>query len=474
MFRSRRFWRLFSLTMLMTGLLMLVTGIASAQGDVESTFDVAMSINTVWVLIAGFLVFFMQAGFGFLEAGFVRSKNVVNIMGENFLDTTMTTMGFWAAGFGIMFGHGTGLFGSEWFFLQGMPETINGLPPYAFFFFQFAFSAAASTIASGLMAERTDFRADLIYSFICGLLIYPIVGHWMWASDGWMATRGFRDFAGSTVVHLVGAMVGLAGTLVLGKRIDKEFGKSTIRGHNIPLAAIGTFVLWLGWFGFNPGSTLGATDANKIALIVLNTDFAATTGAIVAIFLAYYHTRIWDVSMAFNGALGGLVAITAPCAYVEATVALLIGVIAGVLTYYGVLMMERLKIDDPVGAFPVHGLNGIFGTLSVGLFATDVGLFYGGGLHQLGTQALGVAAAIVFVFPVSLAMFYAIKKTVGLRIPAEIEKAGIDGFYHGMYSYPEFTSSYSLPSFVAADKAPSGPKSGGDVMKPSSSPAAGD
>jgi Amt family ammonium transporter len=465
MFRSRRFWRLFSLTMLMTGLLMLLTGVASAQDDGETVLDLAVSLNTVWVLIAGFLVFFMQAGFGFLEAGFVRSKNVVNIMGENFLDTTMTTVGFWAAGFGIMFGSGTGLFGSEWFFLRGLPANINGLPPYAFFFFQFAFSAAASTIASGLMAERTDFRADLIYSFVCGLLIYPIVGHWMWAGDGWMAVRGFRDFAGSTVVHLVGASVGLAGTLVLGKRIDKEFGKSTIRGHNIPLAAIGTFVLWLGWFGFNPGSTLGATDANLIALVVLNTDFAATTGAIIAIFLAYYHTGIWDVSMAFNGSLAGLVAITAPCAFVTPEAALIIGVIAGVLTYYGVALMEKLKIDDPVGAFPVHGLNGAFGTLSVGLFATDVGLFYGGGLHQLGTQALGVAAAFAFVFPVSLVMFVTIKRTVGLRIPAEIEKAGIDGFYHGMYSYPEFTSSYSLPSFVAAESARPG------ELKPKPSPA---
>ena len=318
--KRSRFWRLFSLTMLVTGVMMLLPGIAHAQDDGQAIVDLAVSINTMWVLIAGFLVFFMQAGFGFLEAGFVRSKNVVNIMAENFLDTTMTTIGFWAAGFGIMFGGGNGLFGTEWFFLQGLPEEISGLPPYAFFFFQFAFSAAASTIASGLMAERTDFRADLIYSFVVGLLIYPVVGHWIWGGGGWLAERGFMDFAGSTVVHLVGALVGLAGTLVLGKRLDKEFGKNTIRGHNIPLAAIGTFILWLGWFGFNPGSTLGATDANSIALIVLNTDFAATTGAIVAIFLAYCHTSTWDVSMAFNGALGGLVAITAPCAFVTPTV----------------------------------------------------------------------------------------------------------------------------------------------------------
>ncbi|MBN1965291.1 MAG: ammonium transporter [Anaerolineae bacterium] len=449
--RWKKFRRVFSLTMLVTGLLMLLPAVVQAQGGDElSTADLALSINTVWVLIAGFLVFFMQAGFGFLEAGFVRSKNVVNIMAENFLDTTMTTMGFWAAGFGIMFGSGTGLFGTEWFFLQGLPETINGLPPFAFFFFQFAFSAAASTIASGLMAERTDFRADLIYSFLVGLIIYPVVGHWVWGSDGWLAGLGFMDFAGSTVVHLVGALVGLAGTLVLGKRIDKEFGK-TIRGHNIPLAAIGTFILWLGWFGFNPGSTLGATDANAIALIVLNTDFAATTGAIVAIFLSYAYTRTWDVSMAFNGALGGLVAITAPCAFVDPTMALLIGVIAGGLTYYGVGLMETLKIDDPVGAFPVHGMNGLFGTLAVGLFATEGGLFFGGGFEQLGVQAVGVVAAIAYVFPVSLVMFYAIKLFFGLRVDEAIERAGIDGFYHGISSYPEFTpGAYSLPTMTKA------------------------
>ncbi|MBN1201279.1 MAG: ammonium transporter [Anaerolineae bacterium] len=464
--KKSRFWRLFSLTMLITGLLMLSTGIAHAQGNDEAIANLAQSIDTVWVLIAGFLVFFMQCGFGFLEAGFVRSKNVVNIMAENFLDTTMTTMGFWAAGFGIMFGSGNGLFGTEWFFLQGIPSEYAGLPFYAFFFFQFAFSAAASTIASGLMAERTDFRADLTYSFVVGLVIYPVVGHWVWGGDGWLAERGMLDFAGSTVVHLVGAFVGLAGTLVLGKRLDKEFGINTIRGHNIPLAAIGTFVLWLAWFGFNPGSTLGASDPNSIALIVLNTDFAATTGAITAIFLSYFHTKKWDVSMAFNGSLAGLVAITAPCAFVTPEASLIIGVIAGVLVYYGVGLMEILKIDDPVGAFPVHGVNGIFGTLSVGLFATDGGLFYGDGFSQLGTQALGVTATILFVFPTSLIMFRIIDAVIGLRVPPEVEKAGIDGFYHGAYSYPEFTSSYGLPTAKAVS-----PEA---ISMPSSKPTTGD
>ena len=432
---------------------------AFAEGDAPTAAELAKSINTVWVLIAGFLVFLMQAGFGFLEAGFVRSKNVVNIMAENFLDTTMVTLGFWAFGFGIMFSTGTALFGMKWFFLQGLPKEINGLPPLAFFFFQFAFSAAAATIASGLMAERTDFRADLIYSFLTGLVIYPVVGHWIWGPDGWLATLGMRDFAGSTVVHLVGALVGLAGTLVLGPRKDKEFGQDAkvIRGHNIPLAALGTFILWFGWFGFNPGSTLGATNADLIARIVVNTDFAATTGAVAAIFLAWRATGKWDASMAFNGALGGLVAITAPCAFVTPSAALLIGVIAGVLTYYGVELMERLRIDDPVGAFAVHGISGIFGTLSVGLWATDVGLFYGGGWHQFGVQLLGDVAVVAFVLPVSLLMFAAIKRLVGLRVPPEIESSGLDLAYHGIESYPEFAGvelhGIQIGDFGAADGA---------------------
>lgn len=462
--KRSKFLRLFSITMLVTGVLMLSTGLVNAQEDGPSTTDLLASIDTMWVLIAGFLVFFMQAGFGFLEAGFVRSKNVVNIMAENFLDTTMTTMGFWAAGFGIMFGSGNGFFGTEWFFLRDVPDIYPGtnLPLYAFFFFQFAFSAAASTIASGLMAERTDFRADLIYSFLVGLLIYPVVGHWIWGG-GWLAEEGFLDFAGSTVVHLVGALVGLAGTIVLGKRLDKQFGKTTIRGHNIPLAAIGTFILWLGWFGFNPGSTLGAGSPNDIALIVLNTDFAATTGAIVAIFLSYFHTKMWDVSMAFNGSLAGLVAITAPCAFVTPEVALIIGVGAGALVYYGVGLMELLKIDDPVGAFPVHGLNGMFGTVAIGLFATEGGLFYGGGADLLLTQVIGVLAACAYVFPVSMVMFYAIKRFAGLRVAPEIERAGIDGFYHGTTSYPEFTpGAYSLPTAAPSSSEASPAPAAGD------------
>lgn len=414
--------------------LLIFTGKAYAQ-DGET---VVSAVDTAWVLLAAFLVFFMQAGFGFLEAGFVRSKNVVNIMAENMMDTTMTTVAFIIAGFGLMFGTGNAFFGTEWFFLSGIPDVYPGLtiPTLAFFFFQFAFCAAASTIASGLMAERTDFRADLAYSFLAGLLIYPVFGHWVWGG-GWLAELGYLDFAGSSVVHLVGAFIGLAGTILLGKRHDKSFGHN-IRGHNIPLAALGTFILWLGWFGFNPGSQLAA-DPFPISLIVVTTDFAATTGAITAMFLSYFHNRKWDVSMAFNGALGGLVAITAGTAFVTPQAALLIGVIAGVITYYGVELMDKLRIDDPVGAFPVHGLNGVFGVLAVGIWAVDgVGLLHGGGFRQLGIQALGLLACTLWTLPLAFLMFYVIDKVIGLRVRPEIERSGLDLAYHGIESYPEF------------------------------------
>jgi len=430
--------------------MVLVFGLSRTVMAQDGGETAVSAVDTVWVLFAAFLVFFMQAGFGFLEAGFVRSKNVVNIMAENLMDTTMTTMGFIFLGFGLMFGSGNAFIGKEWFFLNGMPDVFPGLtiPTLAFFFFQFAFCAAASTIASGLMAERTDFKADLTYSFLTGLIIYPIFGHWVWGG-GWLAQMGYIDFAGSSVVHLVGAYVGLAGTIMLGKRKDKKFGHS-IRGHNIALAALGTFILWLGWFGFNPGSQLNA-EPGAISLIVVTTDFAATTGAIAAMALAYIYTRKWDVSMAFNGALGGLVAITAPCAFVTPQGALMIGVIAGAISYYGVDIMEKLRLDDPVGAFPVHGMNGIFGILAVGIWGVDgVGLLHGGGFAQLGIQAVGLLACTLWTLPLAFVMFYAIDKVIGLRVKPEVEDAGIDEAYHGIGSYPEFVTANNgeAPEFI--------------------------
>lgn len=432
--RDLRQWRRLANIVLMFALLFVFTRSAAAQSEQPEV----NALDTVWVLVSAFLVFFMQAGFGFLEAGFVRSKNVVNIMAENFMDTTFATVAFVLVGFGLMFGSGNAFFGTEWFFLRGIPEVFPGttIPTLAFFFFQFAFCAAAGAIASGMMAERTNFKADLIYSLATAGLIYPVFGHWVWGG-GWLAQLGFIDFAGSSVVHLAGACIGLAGTLALGKRRDKVFGPS-IRGHSIPLAALGTFILWFGWFGFNPGSVLSA-EPFKIAHVVVTTDFAATAGAISAIFLAYYSTRKWDVSMAFNGALGGLVAITAGALFVTPVAALIIGAIAGAIAYFGVQLMERLRIDDPVGAFPVHGMNGAFGILAVGIWGTDgVGLLSGGGVTQLGIQALGIAACVAWAFPMAAGIFFVLKRTIGLRVSAEVEAVGLDFPQHGLESYPEF------------------------------------
>ena len=456
MANNLRKYRRFINMALIAALFIFSTKTALAQ---ESETAVS-AVDTVWVLFAAFLVFFMQAGFGLLEAGFVRSKNVVNIMAENLMDTTMTTVGFIILGFGLMFGTGNAFFGTEWFFLKDLPAVYPGLtiPTLAFFFFQFAFCAAAATIASGLMAERTDFKADLAYSFFTGLIIYPIFGHWVWGG-GWLAELGYVDFAGSSVVHLVGAYVGLAGTIMLGKRRDKKFGHS-IRGHNIPLAAIGTFILWLGWFGFNPGSQLAA-DPMQISLIVVTTDFAATTGANTAMFLAYTYSKKWDVSMAFNGALGGLVAITAPTAFVTPAGALAIGVVAGIITFYGVELMEKIRIDDPVGAFPVHGLNGIFGVLAVGIWGVDgLGVLHGGGFSQLGIQVVGLLAATLWTLPMAFLMFFIINRTIGLRVSPEVEASGIDLAYHGIESYPEF-SSIEFPEPTSSSKL------GGAVPAPS-------
>ncbi len=432
--RNWRMWRRVANIAIVGVLLMVLTQTVFAQ-DAEPAVS---AIDTVWVLVCAFLVFFMQAGFGFLEAGFVRSKNVVNIMAENFMDTTFATVAFVLVGFGLMFGSGNGFFGTEWFALRGIPEVFPGttLPTLAFFFFQFAFCAAAGAIASGMMAERTNFAADLCYSLATAGLIYPIFGHWVWGG-GWLAQLGYIDFAGSSVVHLVGACIGLAGTLMLGKRRDKVFGPS-IRGHSIPLAALGTFILWFGWFGFNPGSVLAAQPF-KIAHVVVTTDFGATTGAISAIFLAYFFTRKWDVSMAFNGALAGLVAITGSAAFVTPSAALVIGTIAGVIAYFGVQLMEKLRIDDPVGAFPVHGLNGIFGILAVGIWGSDgLGLLSGGGFRQLGIQALGIVVCIAWTLPLALGFFYVLRRTIGLRVSAEVEATGLDFPQHGLESYPEF------------------------------------
>jgi Amt family ammonium transporter len=446
--RHRPWLRRFLLISCMISLVaLLFPGVVYAQGD--EVPELVTAINTVWVLITGFLVFFMQAGFGFLEAGFVRSKNVSNILMENFVDTAITGVTFFAFGFALMFGVGNGLFGTTYFFFNDLPETYGGLPTLAFFFFQFAFSAAASTIASGAMAERTSYKADIIYSAIISGLVYPIVGHWIWSGDGWLATIGFSDFAGSTVVHSTGGWFGLMGALFLGTRTGRSFKGDSIPGHSMTLAAIGTFILWLGWFGFNPGSTLSGMAAADISLITVNTNLAACAGIFIAMVLGWAQSGKPQLPWAFNGSLAGLVAITAPCAWVTPAESILIGAIGGAVCFFGVQLLDRLKVDDPVGAVPVHAFNGVWGTLAVGLFANvegKVGLLHGGGAGLLGVQVLGALAVFAFVVVTGGITFAIIRATMGLRVSKQAEMFGLDIYEHGIITYPEFTSTYNLPS----------------------------
>lgn len=418
-----------------------------AMASAEDLGAVVSNLDTVWMLLAGFLVFFMQAGFGLLEAGLVRARNVVNILMKNVFDLSIGAVGYWAIGFGLMFGAGNGFFGQEWFFLSDLPEVYPGLsvPSYAFFFFQFAFAATAATIASGAMAGRTDFRGYLLYSLVVTVIIYPVVGHWIWGG-GWIADTGFHDFAGSTVVHSTGAWVGLVGAIFLGPRTYR-FGRTggPMPGHSMTLAALGTLILWLGWFGFNPGSQLDS-DAVSIARITVTTNLAAAAGALVAMFVGWYHGGKPQLPWGLNGALAGLVSITAPCAVVTPLEAIIIGAIGGVIMYIGINTLERMEIDDVVGAVSVHGFCGVWGTLSVGLFMAEAGLFHGGGLDQLVTQLVGVVAVAVFVLVASWIMFSIIRSTVGLRATPEAEQLGLDIFEHAAVAYPEFINAPSEPT----------------------------
>jgi ammonium transporter, Amt family len=394
--------------------------------------------NYVWTLVAAALVFFMQAGFAMVESGFTRAKNAVNIMMKNLMDFAMGSIAFWAIGFGIMFGATkTGWFGTTGFFLSDF--TPGGDPwVLAFWMFQVVFCATAATIVSGAMAERTNFVCYIIYSAFISAVIYPVFGSWAWGSlfhgSGWLEKLGFIDFAGSTVVHSVGGWSALAGAIVLGPRLGK-FGKDgkarPILGHNIPLAALGVFILWLGWFGFNPGST---TTADKsIAMIFVNTNLAAAAGAILAMVVSWIKFGKPEVGMTLNGALAGLVAITSPCNNVTPTSAIIIGAIAGTVVVFSVLFIEKIKIDDPVGAVSVHGVCGALGTLCAGIF--NIG---GTSWALVGVQALGVAAAFLWTFPTAYILFVILDKTLGLRVSPEEELEGLDHAEHGGIAYPDF------------------------------------
>lgn len=424
-----------------------------SQPDPMATMKVAL--DTVWVLVTAFLVFWMNAGFAFLEAGLCRAKNAVNILAKNFIVFAVSSLAFWAIGFALMFGNGSDYgFGMNGWFLGGpdnSPATgdaymgvfsaLNwtGVPLSAKFFFQLVFAGTAATIVSGAVAERIKFISFIVFSFLLVGLIYPLGGHWAWGG-GWLADMGFLDFAGSTVVHSIGGWCALTGVIILGPRIGKFLPNGTVKpipAHNMGMATLGTLILWLGWFGFNPGSTMAA-DANAIASIALNTNMAAAAGCLSACAVAWLAIGKPDLSMILNGTLAGLVAITAPCSVVGVGSSVMIGLVAGVLVVYAVLFFDKVKLDDPVGALSVHLVNGVFGTLAVGLFASDGGLFFGGGMSKLMVQLTGVAAVGAATFVLSGIAWYVVKLTLGVRVSAVEEAEGLDVGEHGMEAYPGF------------------------------------
>ncbi len=445
--------------------------------------DIVNPVNTMWTLVAAFLVFGMQVGFTMLEAGFCRSRETVNVLMECIVDTCLCGILFYAIGFAFMFSHGNGFIGYHWFFLRDAPATYEttGVAFLAVWIFQFAFADTCSTITSGAMIGRTGFVGDLVYSVGVSGFIYPIIGHWAWGPDGFLAAMGsmgnflpalgqsFHDFAGSTVVHTIGGMVALAGSIVLGPRAAgrkfKRDGGGPMMPHDLTIAASGGLLLWFGWYGFNPGSTLSAMDFVGIGRVATNTTLAACAAGLTAMAYAYILSKKWDVSFTVNGFLAGLVAITCPCYWVSPTGAILLGGVAGVIVVLGVELLEYLRIDDPIGAVPVHGLCGIWGTLSLGLFAVGqygatgniapdntmplTGLFYGGGTTLLMAQAIGSAIITLSTFVVSMVLMYAVHMMGILRVTKEGEQHGLDLHEHGISAYPEYViSSMGRPAGI--------------------------
>ncbi|AFY74989.1 ammonium transporter [Synechococcus sp. PCC 7502] len=420
--------------------------------------NLQISIDTVWVLVTGFLVFFMQCGFALLEAGLVRQISVVNTLLENFIDAGVTALGWWASGFAIAFGTSAwGLFGTDNFFLSGATSISNGnivytlgaagssagISTFALFFFQFAFAATASTITTGAMGERTDFIGDLIYTTIMGALSYPIIVHWAWNSGGWLNKLGYMDFAGSSVVHTVGGWTAIVGAFLLGPRPNRTWGEIPAP-HNLSLATLGTLILWFGWYGFNPGSTLGVGNYGLVGLITVNTTLAGGAGSISALLYVFFRTGKWNLFCSLNGSLAGLVAITAGCAFVAPWASVLIGLVAGVLVIVAVDFIESLEIDDPVGAFAVHGTCGMMGTLAIGFLGVPeltvnqkAGLFLGGGFDLLMVQGLGVLAIVTFTATFAFVMFSILNLFGRLRVHPAADKVGIDVYEHGASAWPD-------------------------------------
>ncbi len=452
--------------------------VLAADAPVQAA-DIVNPINTIWVLIAAFLVFGMQVGFTMLEAGFCRSKETVNVLMECVVDTCFCGILFYAFGFAFMFAHGNGFIGYHWFFLQNIPATYEGtgVSFLAFWLFQFAFADTCSTITSGSMIGRTRFVGDLLYSIVVSGFIYPIIGHWAWGPDGFLATMGsnghflaslgvgFHDFAGSTVVHTIGGAVALAGAIVLGPRLGRRFkrdGGGPTVPHDLTIAASGGLLLWFGWYGFKPGSTLSAMDFEGVGRVATNTTLAACAAGITAMSYTYMLTKKWDMASTLNGFLAGLVAITCPCYWVSPIGSLILGAVAGVIVVAGVELLEYLRIDDPIGAVPVHGICGIWGTLSLGLFACGKygasgpilpdnsvalrGLFYGGGSTLLIAQFVGSFTIASATFVVAMGVMYALHQASLLRVSPEAEIAGLDLSEHGAAAYPEYlTAPQTVP-----------------------------
>src|SRR3954453_23040327 len=448
-----------------------VAGATPLQAAAHTANELVNPLNTVWVLVTAFLVFFMQAGFMALEAGFARSRETVNILLECVFETCLCGLLWWAIGFAFEFGEGNGLIGHHYFFLSGMTPAYGstGVAFLAFFLFQFAFADTASTISSGAMVGRTGFKGDILYSICVSGFIYPIFGPWVWGPGGWLGnTMGwfhswtggtvFRDFAGSTVVHTVGGFIALAGCITLGPRLGRKFkkdGGGPTPAHDLTVGAIGGVILWFGWCGVNPGSTLSAMDWVGIGRVAANTTVAACSAGLVAVLWVYPRSKKWDLGMSVNGVRGGLVAITAPCYWVSPAGALMIGAVAGVVVPLAVDFMEARRWDDPIGAVPVHGFCGIWGTISLGLFATGQyglptadgadnttvvvkGLFYGGGTDQLVAQIIGSVTCIIVVFTVAMLVMKAVMAIRGpwsLRVEKDGELEGLDIFEHGTTAY---------------------------------------
>lgn len=431
----------------------------------EAVVDNQFILDSLWVIVAAALVFFMQAGFALLEGGLHSSRNVVNILMKNVADFTIATLAFWVVGFAIMFGAGNALFGTSGWLLGGGEGTFDSLswtmvPLELKFFFQLVFAGTAATIVSGTIGGRVKFSSYLLFSLLITAIIYPVIGHWIWGG-GWLASMGFFDFAGSTVVHAVGGFAALAGALVVGPRIGKYDAKGKPRampGHNMTFAAFGVFVLWLGWFGFNGGSTMAAAP-EAIAHILLTTNLAAAAGGLSALFMSWVLFQKPDISMTLNGVLAGLVSITAPTAFVGNGSAVVIGALGGAIVVAAILWMERIGIDDPVGAIGVHGVCGIWGTISIGLFASApyaggealprLGLLFGGGFEQLTVQIIGALAGSAAAFGAAFTLFSILKYTVGLRVTPEEELAGLDVAEHGNEAYPTMHHPIHSPAVLA-------------------------